>query len=184
MDFPTMDLTATERASKRHNPSTSAAIIVPSADEVLWTATHPHDQADGFRYMQNRLGLSNAWLDQAGDFGEEQVSKYLGPSHAKQIGPWYYQMLNSLLAVKWEMKVDMAQVAKMEKVWESRKPQYVQPRSRPPSKEIIERARPHVLNEYFSEMGRKGAASTNARLTQKQRKQSASNAARARWSKQ
>jgi hypothetical protein len=101
-----MDLTTIEQPRKKRNSSAttapaSAAIIVPSPDEVLWTSTHPQDQADGFRYMQNRLGLSNAWLDEAGGFGDEQVSKYLGPSRAKQIGPWYYMMLNSLLAVKW-----------------------------------------------------------------------------------
>lgn len=154
-------------------------IIVPSPDEVLWTSTHPHDQADGFRHMQNMLGLSNAWLDDAGGFGDEQVSKYLGPSRAKQIGPWYYQMLNSLLAVKWEMKVDLAQVARMEKMWESRKPQYVQPLARPPSKAIIARATEHVMKASGAAGGRARAANLSARqLTEIGLK-----GARARWGK-
>jgi hypothetical protein len=130
----------------------ASAIIVPSPDQVLAVARHPHDLADGFRAMQNILGLSNAWLDEAGDFGDEQIGKFLGPSYAKKIGPFTFQMLCSLLAVEWRMHVDIDRVCEMEKLWEARKPQYVQPRSRPPSRDIVERAKPHVMKD-FSKLG-------------------------------
>jgi hypothetical protein len=39
------------------------------------------------------------------------------------------------------------------------------------------------VREYLSQLGRKGAAATNSKLTRKQRKESARKAAQARWSK-
>jgi hypothetical protein len=38
-----------------------------------------------------------------------------------------------------------------------------------------------AISDYLAKLGRKGAASLNAKLTPKQRKESASNAAKARW---
>jgi hypothetical protein len=155
------------------------SIIVPTPDDVLAVARHPHDLADGFRAMQNILGLSNAWLDQAGDFGEEAIGKYLGPSHAKQIGPWTFQMLCSLLAVEWRMHVDPERAKVMMQVWESRKPQYVQPLARPPSKAIIERATEHVMKASGAAGGRARAA----KLTARQLTEIGLKGARARWGK-
>lgn len=155
------------------------SIIVPTTADVLAVARHPHDLADGFRAMQNILGLSNAWLDQAGDFGEEQIGKYLGPSHAKQIGPWTFQMLCSLLAVEWRMHVDPERAKVMMQVWEARKPQYVQPLARPPSKAIIERAKKHVLKD-FSALGN---AARSKMLPGEHRTAIARKAAKARWRK-
>lgn len=154
-------------------------IIVPTPADVLAVARHPHDLADGFRAMQNALGLSNAWLDDAGGFGDEQISKYLGPSRAKQIGPWTFQMLCSLLAVEWRAHVDVDRARIMALQWEARKPQYVQPLARAPSKAIMERATPHVLTAS----GKHANAVRNRILTPEHRTAIARKAARARWRK-
>lgn len=151
-------------------------IIVPTPDQVLAVARHPHDLADGFRTMQDTLGLSDKWINDAGDFGDGYIGKYLGPSRIKQIGPWTFQMLCSLLAVEWRMHVDIERAKVMAGQWEARNPQYVQPKSRAPSQQIIDRAREHVLKDF----SRLGNEARKLLLPREQRVKIAHKAAKAR----
>jgi hypothetical protein len=154
-------------------------IIVPKAGVVLWEARSVDDMADGLKWMKDTLGISDKLCDELAGLTEGHVNKLLGPTRYKKLGATTIPLVSGALGVKWVMMVDEDQMQRMEGRWEARREQYVQPLARAPSKQLLERAKPHVL----SQLSALGNAARSAMLPEKQRKEIARKAAKARWSK-
>ena len=124
----------------------------PIAGETIAVIRSYPDLVEAFRLIKARLGLSNKWCDDSTDRPDGFTDKVLGPSQNKNISPLTFSMFCQIFAVQFEMKIDTAMLAKMERHWEERsEPQVVVPDGRI-SKKLIEKAKPFV----YREMGRAG----------------------------
>jgi hypothetical protein len=121
---------------------------------ILGEARNGDDVIAIFRAHKERLGLSNAHVDELANFISGHTDKLIGPTGSKKFGPLTFTALNWTLAVKWVAVIDLDQAKIMEQYWEDRQRQMSHVRAEPSrvSKAIIERAKPHVLRS-FSQAG-------------------------------
>lgn len=152
---------------------------VPLPGVALWEARSLEELADGLRWMKDTLGISDKALDDLAGLTEGYANKLLGPTRYKNLGVTTLPLITGALAVKWVMMVDETQIQRMADRWEGRNEQRVRIENRRPSKELLERSKPHVLKAHLK------AANTarNAMLSSEQRSAIARKAAKARWRK-
>lgn len=150
--------------------------------EIIATVRSYEDMVEAFRAIKARLGLTNAVCDRLANLGDGATDKALGPTQAKNIGPLTFNAFCWLFAVQFEMRIDMDQVRIMEQHWEN----HEAPRWFPPakmnkrvSKELVERAKPHVLKDFAKQANE----CRNTMLSGEHRSKIARKAARARWRK-
>jgi hypothetical protein len=138
------------------------------------------DIADVFRLMKERLELTNEFIDDVGGLTKGHADKLLGPSEAKNWGPTTFDLFCEMFAIEFRVHVDIEAAKRMQAVWEGReRPLFPHARVTRISKKLIERAKPHVLQD-FSKLGN---AARNAMLPGEHRSKIARKAARARWRK-
>lgn len=125
---------------------------VPRAGETIAIVRQHDDIADAFRTIKDLLGLSDAFCDQIGGIAVGHTNKCLGPTGTKKIGPVPFNVFCELFAVEFHMVINLDAVKRMADRWERRNEERVRIENRKPSKVLIERAKPHVLQQ----MGRKG----------------------------
>lgn len=165
---------------KQHKASPKQApIIVPAPTETIAVVRTHEDITEVFRMMKERLGLTNKWCDDVGEFVEGWTDKVLGPSEAKKWGPKSFDKFVEMLAIEFVVRVNVHAAARMEEIWEGRIRPIDLPKNKRVSAKAIERAKPHVLRS-FSELGN---AARNKMLPAEHRSKIARKAARARWRK-
>ncbi|MGY8660944.1 hypothetical protein Q3C01_01080 [Bradyrhizobium sp. UFLA05-109] len=137
------------RAQRRAGRSELANPLanVPTAGETIATVTSYPELVEAFRAIKDRLGLSNKFVDDACDYADGITDKLLGPSHTKTINALSFSMFCAVFAVRFEMKVDLEAVRKMEARWEGRETRKVAPPDSVLSKKLLDKARPIILRE-------------------------------------
>jgi hypothetical protein len=137
-----------------------------------------------FRALKSELGLTDKALEALALFPDGWTGKVLGGAQIRGIGP---KTLDGLLDV---LCCDITLVPNADKIarLESRRANLenngksVRPMPRAQRRALIgKRTMQRVLPAVMSEMGKRGAAVTNALLTKRQRSLAARHAARARW---
>jgi hypothetical protein len=123
-------------------------IMVADKGEVIAVVRTMQDAVDLFRLMKDRLGLTNEFIDDVGGLTKGHADKILGPSEAKRLGIRHLRPAHSLTAVEFRVHIDMDAVKRMEAIWEKReRPLYPHANVKRISKKLIERAKPHVMQE-------------------------------------
>lgn len=154
-------------------------MTVPAAGETIATIRSYPDLVEAFRAIKNRLGLSNAWMDEVCGYAGGVTDKMLGPSHSKPINQLAFSMFCHVFAVQFEMRIDPEQLLKMEAQWEQREAGKVSVQKTRMGKALLQQAKPIVVKEY----GRIGGMVTAHMRTPAQRSESARKAAKSRWRK-
>lgn len=154
-------------------------LMVADHGEVIAVVRRHQDVTEVFRMMKERLGLTNAFIDDAGGLTDGHTDKILGPSESKSWGPTTFDLFCEMFAIEFHVHVDMAAVKRMEAVWEGRKRPAEYSETKRVSAKLLEKAKPHVLRAHLK------AANTarNAMLSCEHRSQIARKAAKARWRK-
>lgn len=152
---------------------------VPRAGETIAIVRQHADIADAFRTIKDLLGLSDAFCDQIGGIAVGHTNKCLGPTGTKKIGPVPFNVFCELFAVEFHMVINLEAMKRMADRWERRNEERVRIENRKPSKVLIERAKPHVLQAA----ARHANAARNEKLSREHRSKIARKAARARWRK-
>lgn len=129
------------------------------------------------RAVKDYIGLSNAELESICGLTSGHVDKALGPSAVKTIGRSTFDLLCGGLAIEFEIRADPEAMRRMESRWEGRNRSQIRVDAKPPSIEILERAKPVI----FRQNGVRGALARNAKLSPAKRSKIAKRAARARW---
>jgi hypothetical protein len=106
------------------------------------------DQIEAMRIAKEWRNLSFKTLDELGGFTQGHMERVIGPRREKGMSPFVFQMLCSLLAVKFVMVPDDEQAARMAAKWERRDLSNVRLETGRVSKHILERARPNLLQEF------------------------------------
>lgn len=149
------------------------------SDAILTVRRH-QDIVEVFRIMKERLGLTNEFIDDVGGLVKGHADKLLGPSESKNWGPTTFDLFCEMFAIEFRVHVDLDAAKRMERVWEGReRPLFPHAKVTRISKKLIERAKPHVLQDF----SRLGNAARNAMLPGEHRSKIARKAARARWRK-
>lgn len=152
---------------------------IPAPSETIAVVRSHEDITEVFRMMKERLGLTNKFCDDVGEFVEGWTDKVLGPSEAKKWGQKSFDKFSEMFAIEFHVMVNVHAAARMAEIWEGRIRPLDLPKNKRVSAKLIERARPHVLRS-FSELGN---AARNAMLPGEHRSKIARKAARARWRK-
>jgi hypothetical protein len=151
----------------------------PIADQILATVRNHEDLAEAFRKIKDMLGLSDAFCDEIGGLTVGHTNKCLGPTGYKNIGATPFGIFCEMFGVEFRMVINLDAVRRMEARWERRNAERIRIENRRPSKELIERSKPHVLKAA----ARHANAARNAMLTSEHRTSIARKAAKARWRK-
>lgn len=155
-------------------------LMVAEHDQVIGIVRRHADLIEVFRLMKDRLNLTNEFCDDVGGLTKGHTDKILGPSETKNLGPITFDLFCQLFAVEFHVRLDLEAAKRMEAVWEKReRPLYPNARVKRISKKLIERAKPHVLQDF----ARLGVAGRMTVLTGEQRSAIARKAARARHRK-
>lgn len=155
--------------------------MVAEHGDVVAIVRRYQDFVEVFRMMKERLGLTNEFCDDAGGLVKGHTDKILGPSETKNWGPTTFDLFCEMFAIEFRVHIDLAAAERMQAVWEGRKrPLYPNAKVARISKKLIERAKPHVMQQ----MGRVGAAKKMVMLSAEHRSKIARKAAKARWRKQ
>lgn len=152
---------------------------VPAPSETIAVIRSHEDITEVFRMMKERLGLTNKFCDDVGEFVEGWTDKVLGPSEAKKWGPKSFDKFTEMFAIEFHVKVNMKAVDRMAEIWEGRIRPIDLPKNKVVSAKAIERAKPHVLKAS----GKHANTARNAMLSREHRSKIARKAARARWKK-
>lgn len=122
-------------------PIRSMPELVPLA-----TIRTQDDLIEAMRLAKAMRGLSNEFCDLRGGIAKGHTDKALGPSRAKTLSPMLFDLFACLFAVKFIMVPDPEAEEQMKAIWEGRDVSNVRLTHRM-SKQLIERARPHVFKE-------------------------------------
>lgn len=152
---------------------------VPVPTEIIAVVRSHEDITEVFRMMKERMGLTNKFCDDVGDFVEGWTDKVLGPSEAKKWGQKSFDKFCEMFAIEMHVKVNVKAAARMAEIWEGRIRPIDLPKNKVVSAKLIERAKPHVLQG----LAKIGNDARNAMLTGEHRSKLARKAARARWRK-
>lgn len=138
---------------------------VPIAGETVLVLRRHQDFAEIFRIMKERLGLTNKFLDDAGNFADGQTDKYLGPSATKNLGPETFDYFCEVLAIEFHARIDMDALKRMEAIYDAKAPRWF-PNAKVGriSRKLIERAKPEIYRENARAGGKKRAANLPAKL--------------------
>jgi hypothetical protein len=137
---------------------------VPLAGDILATVRNHEDLAEAFRKIKDMLGLSDAFCDEIGGLTVGHTNKCLGPTGYKNIGATPFGIFCEMFGVEFRMVINLDAVRRMEARWERRNAERIRIENRRPSKELIERSKPHVLREIGRLGGIKAASQPSARL--------------------
>jgi hypothetical protein len=119
------------------------------------------------RRRKDELGLSDAALEQLGEFAPGQVNKMLGPSLEKSLGKITLPIMLDCLGLSGVLYVDPRKVERMSPLWADegkRRDANVREEHTRVSKVTIRRARQAVLNENASKGGRAAWANKSPAL--------------------
>lgn len=155
------------------------SMVELDANEMIAVVRRHQDVTEVFRMMQQRLGLTNSFIDDVGGLTSGHTDKILGPSESKRWGPTTFDLFCEMFAIEFRVYVDTAALARMEAVWEKRVRAPEWSHTHRVSKKLIEKAKPII----FSEMGKLSAPARMACLTPEQRSRIARKAAKSRWKK-
>ena len=152
---------------------------VISMGQVLGEARNSDEVLAIWRAVKELRQLSNMDFDELANMGKGQIDKIIGPTGSRNFGPKVWTAINWTLAIKWIAVVDLEQARIMEQHWEDRQRDLSNVRPEPArvSKQIIERAKPHV----FKASGALGGMVRSHLLTPKQRSEIARKGGKARW---
>lgn len=155
-------------------------LIVADQGKAIAVVRRHQDIAEVFRLMKDSLGLTNEFIDDVGGLTKGHADKLLGPSEAKNWGPTTFDLFCEMFAIEFRVHVDIEAAKRMQAVWEGReRPLFPHAKVTRISKKLIERAKPHVLQD----LSKLGNAARNAMLPGEHRSKIARKAARARWRK-
>ncbi len=163
-------------------PKTVTSISEPIAAPIeLQAVIRRHrDFVELFRLMKSRLGLTNEFIDAAGGLTPGHCDKLLGPSLSRNFGAAIFDTFCTLFALEFHVHLDFEAMQRMRPIWEGRKrPLLPNGKGARVSKELLERARPHVLRAN----AKAANAARNEMLSREQRSAIARRAARVRWAK-
>jgi hypothetical protein len=155
------------------------SLAVPTPNELIAVIRSHEDITEVFRIMKARLGLTNKWCDDVGEFAEGATDQILGPAEKKNWGPKTFDAFCEMFAIEFHVKVNVHAAARMAEIWEGRIRPIDLPKNKRVSAKAIERAKPHVLQG----LAKRGNEARNAMLTGEHRSKLARKAARARWRK-
>lgn len=156
-------------------------LMIADNGEVIAVVRTMQDAVDVFRLMKERLGLTNEFIDDVGGLTKGHADKILGPSEEKRLGYDTFALLTALTAVEFRVHIDMDAIKRMEAIWEKReRPLYPNAKVKRISKKLIERAKPHVLQD----LSKVGNDARKAMLPAKHRSAIARKAAKIRWKKE
>lgn len=150
-----------------------------SGNEPLAVIRTQDDLIEALRIAKERRNLSFKVIDELGGFTQGHLERVIGPRREKGMSPFVFQMLCSLLAVKFEMVFDEDQAKRMIPKWEGRDSSNVRLEKGNISKKLLERAAPHVLKAN----GVAGQAARHSMLSPEHRTEIARKAADALWKK-
>lgn len=115
------------------------------------------DLIEAFRKIKDILGLSNKVCDDLIGLADGHVDKVLGPTRAKGLSGFMFDNFAELFAVEFEMKINLDAAKRMESRWEQRETKRIHPPHRV-SKQMVERAKPHVLKDFATIGGKASGA--------------------------
>jgi hypothetical protein len=157
-----------------------ARVPIRIMPEVIAVVRRHQDITEVFRLMRERLGLTLEFCDDVGGLAKGHTDKILGPSEVKNWGATTFDLFCEMFAIEFRVHVDIEAAKRMQAVWEGRKrPLYPDARIKRISKQLIERAKPHVLRDHLKTAN----AARNALLSCEQRSEIARKAAKSRWRK-
>lgn len=138
------------------------------------------DVVDMFRILKEHWGLTNGFMDDVGGLTAGHTDKILGPTEEKRLGYDTFALFMELCAIEFVPQINHDAVLRMEAIWETReRPLYPNAKVKRISKKLIERAKPHVLQD----LSKLGNAARNAMLPGEHRSRIARKAAKSRWRK-
>jgi hypothetical protein len=145
----------------------AGTIIIRTQDDLI----------EALRTAKSVRGLSNDFCDERGGMTRGHTDKVLGPTRAKSLSSGLFDTFAEMFAVQFIMVANPDAEARQKSKWEGRDSSNVRTSEHRVSKQVMERAKPHVLKES----GRIGAAVRNSMLSPEHRTEIARKAARARW---
>lgn len=157
-----------------------ASITVPLAGEVIARFRTYDDLVEAFRTVKDLLGMSNKACDDLLGLEDGRTDKVLGPTRAKGLSAVMFDDFTTLFAVEFEMKINFEAAQQMQSRWEGRDGKRVHSQHRRVSKRMIERAKPHVIEDFSKSGGRaSGLMRTGSQGSETMRK-----LAKKRWKRQ
>lgn len=123
------------------------------------------DLIEALRARKNELGLSNRLCDDLGGLTSGHTDKVLGPTGSRGLTPLTLDVLLEMFAVELVMRPNLEAAKRMEARWERRAEGQVAPPKTVISKQLIEKAAPHVIRTFSA----KGGAARAIKLTGKLR---------------
>jgi hypothetical protein len=141
------------------------------------TARTQDDLIEALRLAKGQRGLSNEFCDERGGLTRGHTDKVLGPTRAKSLSPMTLDLFLELFAVQILLVPNPEAEERMRERWEGRDTSNVRTGSNKVSKQVIERAKPHVLRDFSAS----GNAARHSKLPATHRTEIARNASRARW---
>jgi hypothetical protein len=141
--------------------------LPPDPTELIATVRTLQDAVEVFRMMKDRLGLTYKFIDEVSGLAKGHADKVLSRTAQKRLGYDTFAVFCELFGIKFEVKIDLDAVKRMEDVWEGRMRPLYAPDAKPGrvSKKLIAMAKPHV----FREMGKKSGPARMLCLTVQQR---------------
>lgn len=149
------------------------------ANEMIAVVRRHQDITEVFRIMQQRLGLTNEFIDDVGGLTKGHADKILGPSESRNWGRTTFDLFCEMFAIEFRVYIDPAALARMEGVWERRERAPEWSHTNRVSKKLLEKAKPLVLSNF----SQAGVAARMIKLTAEQRSRIARKAAKSRWRK-
>jgi hypothetical protein len=147
-------------------------------DGVVGAFTDYDGLIEALRERAASIGLSFAMIDCLSEFSEGGTGKYLSDTRVRHLSVASLLKITETLGISSLLYVDPELTARMRPMWEKRDELKAHARRRAPiGATTLKRVRPAVL----SELGKKGAAARNAKLSPETRRALARAAALARW---
>lgn len=147
----------------------AGTIIIRTQDDLI----------EALRTAKSVRGLSNDFCDERGGLTRGHTDKVLGPSRAKSLSPGLFNTFAEMFAVQFVMVANPDAELRQKAKWEGRDTSNVRTGEHRVSKQVMERAKPHI----YSEMGKRSASARMACLTAEHRARIARKAAKSRWRK-
>jgi hypothetical protein len=147
-------------------------------DSVVGAFTDYDGLIEALRERAASIGLSYAMIDCLSEFSEGGTGKYLSDARVRHLSVASLLKITETLGVRSLLYIDPELTARMRPMWEKRHELKAHARRRAPlGATTLRRVTPAVL----SELGKRGAAARNAKLTPERRHALAQAAAKARW---
>jgi hypothetical protein len=168
----------TVSAMTEPNPGTMVQVGGKAVGELVGGFTDYDGLVEALRARIDGIGLSHRVLAEIAGLPEGGVGKYLSDARARHFSVVSLLQISETLGIRGLLYIDPELTARMRPRWEKRDALKAHARRRAPlGATTLKRVRPVVL----SELGKRGAAARNSKLSPETRSALARAAARARW---